>query len=233
MKSLRPSQLETAREIVRHRHAAAYATLVVEGAYEEAGEAGRFKVSPGDVLLHAPFSIHRDIVSNRRTIVLDLPLPFDGRDWTARGRIADPDAILALAKYDASEARSAMLGALVPSNDAEADLPDLLARDLSEDASRGVGEWAEERGVARETAWRHFRGAYGVDIAAYRSEARARKAWRMIMASDAPLASIAAAAGFSDQPHMSRAVKALTGATPGAWRRKPATSVQDAGARAG
>jgi AraC-like DNA-binding protein len=233
MKSLRPSQLETAREIVRHRHVAAYATLVVEGAYEEAGEAGRFTVSPGDVLLHAPFSIHRDIVSNRRTIVLDLPLPFDGRDWTARGRVADPDAILALAELDVSEARSAMLDAITPSNDIETDLPDLLARDLGQDASLAVGEWAETQGVSRETAWRHFRGAYGVDIAAYRSEARARKAWRMIMASDATLASIAAAAGFSDQPHMSRAVKALTGATPGAWRRKPATSVQDGGVRAG
>jgi len=232
MKSLRPSQLETAREIVRHRHAAAYATLVIEGAYEEAGEAGRFKVSPGDVLLHAPFSIHRDIVSNRRTVVLDLPLPFDGRDWTARSRIADPDAILALAERDASEARSAMLDAITPSNDIETDLPDLLARDLGQDASLAVGEWAETQGVSRETAWRHFRGAYGVDIAAYRSEARARKAWRMIMASDASLASIAAAAGFSDQPHMSRAVKALTGATPGAWRRKPATSVQDGGVSA-
>ena len=233
MKPLRPSQLKTASEIVRHRHAAAYATLVVEGAYEEAGEAGRFRVGPGDVLLHAPFSIHRDIVSNRRTVVLDLPLPFDARNWAARGHIADPDAILAVAERDASEARAAMLDALTPSSDAEADLPDLLARDLSEDASLGVGEWAEDRGVSRETAWRHFRGAYGVDIAAYRSEARARKAWRMIMASDAPLASIAAAAGFSDQPHMSRAVKALTGATPGAWRRRPATSVQDGGVPAG
>jgi AraC-like DNA-binding protein len=229
----RPSQLKTASEIPRHAHVGAYATLVLEGAYEEAGDVGRFKVRPGDVLLHAPFSAHRDIVSGAKTMVLDLPLPFDAREWPACAHISDPDAIARSAERDNAKALGLMLKALQPSATTETDLPDLLARDLSEDASLGVGEWAERQGVARETAWRHFRGAYGVDIAAYRSEARARKAWRMIMASDAPLASIAVAAGFSDQPHMSRAVKALTGASPGAWRRKSATSVQDGDARAG
>ena len=84
MPPARPSQLETASEIARHRHTGAYATIVLAGAYEEAGDAGRFRVGAGDVLLHAPFSAHRDIVSNARTIVLDLPLPFDARDWPAR-----------------------------------------------------------------------------------------------------------------------------------------------------
>jgi AraC-like DNA-binding protein len=227
-----PSQLETASEIARHSHVGAYATIVLEGAYEEAGDAGRFKVQAGDVLLHVPFSAHRDIISGAKTVVLDLPLPFDVENRVARGRLADPDTVIRAAKHNSEEARSLLLGSLLPSVNAEADLPDMLARDLSENTSLPVGEWAESVGVSRETAWRHFRGAYGVDIAAYRSEARARKAWRMIVGGTMPLADIAIAAGFSDQPHMSRAVKALTGRTPGAWRRT-ATSVQDRRSSAG
>jgi AraC-like DNA-binding protein len=226
----RPSQLRTASEIPRHAHVGAYATIVLQGAYEEAGDAGRFKVGPGDVLLHAPFSAHRDIVSSVKTIVLDLPLPFDARDWTARGRLSDPDDVTRLAERSRADAMHAMLEALESSAAAESDLPDILAGDLTENASLGVGQWSRHKGVSRETAWRHFRGAYGVDIAAYRSEARARKAWRMIVSNATPLANIAIAAGFSDQPHMSRAVKALTGRTPGAWRKAAATSVQDPGA---
>ncbi|MDP3740642.1 MAG: AraC family transcriptional regulator [Hyphomonadaceae bacterium] len=228
-----PSQLEAAAEISRHAHVGAYATVVLEGAYEEAGDAGRFRVRPGDVLVHAPFSAHRDLVARARTLVLDLALPFDGRDWRARGRVADPDAIVRVAQRDPREAAARLIEAFEPLADSEADLPDLLARDLSDDPSLAIASWARAKGVSRETAWRHFRAAYDVDIAAYRGEARARRAWRMIVASRAALAEIAAATGFSDQPHMSRAVKALTGHTPGKWRRHVATSVQDGRRAAG
>jgi AraC-like DNA-binding protein len=199
---------------------------VLQGGYEEAGDAGRFKVAAGDVLLHAPFSAHCDVVTNAKTVVLDLPLPFDAAVRAPRGRVRDPDAISALAKRDSSAAMSALFEVLEPEAKAEADLPDMLARDLGEDASVTVGAWAAANGVSRETIWRHFRSAYGVDIASYRAETRARKAWRMLIGETAPLAGVAAAAGFADQPHMSREVKALTGRTPGAWRRL-ATSVQD------
>ena len=204
----------------RHRHVAAYATLVLSGGYEEAGDAGRFRVSEGDVLIHAPFSAHRDAISRAGAVVLDLPLPFDGRDWPARGRFREPDALVRSAQYNAPEAAAELIDQLQPDASSEADLPDLLARDLLADPQLAIGAWAEQRHVSRETAWRHFTSAYGVDIAAFRGEARARNAWRMIVGSCAPLADIAAATGFSDQPHMSRAVKALTGRPPGAWRQK-------------
>lgn len=205
----------------RHRHVAAYATLVLSGGYEEAGDAGRFRVSEGDVLIHSPFSAHRDAISRAGAVVLDLPLPFDGSGRPSRGRIADPDALVRCAHRDASEAAVELLEQLKPGASAEAELPDLLARDLLHDPQLAIGAWAEQQNVSRETAWRHFTSAYGVGIATFRGEARARNAWRMIVGSPAPLADIAAATGFSDQPHMSRAIKALTGRSPGAWR-KPA-----------
>src|SRR3546814_781072 len=93
MRLLQPSQLPAAADIARHHHREPYATVVLTGAYEEAGDAGRMTARAGEVLLHGPFSAHRDRISAQRTVVLDLPLPFDGRDWPARGRIADPDRI--------------------------------------------------------------------------------------------------------------------------------------------
>ena len=42
--------------------------------------------------------------------------------------------------------------------------------------------------------------------------------WGLITGTAEPLAGIAAEVGFSDQAHMTRDVKALTGKTPGAWR---------------
>lgn len=95
---------------------------------------------------------------------------------------------------------------------------------------RTISHWSAEHGLVRETLARQFRRLYGIDAAAYRAEARARRAWRLITRTTAPLAEIAQLSGHADQAHMTRAVRALTGHPPGAWRR--VTSLQDGHARA-
>jgi AraC-like DNA-binding protein len=47
---------------------------------------------------------------------------------------------------------------------------------------------------------------------------KVRRAW-LALAGPGSLADIAARTGFADQPHMTRAITALTGASPHAWRR--------------
>jgi AraC-like DNA-binding protein len=219
MQLLQPSLLPAAADIARHRHREPYATLVLTGAYEEAGDAGRIAAQAGEVLLHGPFSAHRDRISAKRTIVLDLPLPFDGRDWPARARIADPDWIVRLAERDPVEAVAALLGGLaLMSASEEEDLSDQLSAALRTSASPRIGEWAAARGRSREHVSRGFERRYGVSPVAYRADCQAKRAWRMIVVSDDSLAGIAVEAGYADQAHMTRAVTRLTGTSPRRWR---------------
>ncbi|MBB6425435.1 AraC family transcriptional regulator [Sphingopyxis sp. JAI128] len=220
MHLFRPSLLPAAADIARHNHREPYATIVLAGAYEEAGDAGRIAAREGDVLLHGPFSAHRDRISRQRTAVLDLPLPFDGRRWPARARIGDPDHIIRLAERgDPVEAVAALLRGLVPAAaDAEEDLPDQLSAALRVTASARIGEWAAARGQSREHVSRSFEKLYGVSPAAYRADCQAKRAWRMIVGSDDGLAGIAVEAGYADQAHMTRAVTRLTGMSPRRWR---------------
>jgi AraC-like DNA-binding protein len=202
--------------IPRHVHAQAYATVVLEGSYQEAGECGRWCVRAGDVLLHAPFSAHCDRAPARGAHVLNLPVAPPAR--SACGRIDDPDRIVRLAERDPREAAAALMAGWRPGDGGMADPPDVLARVLSGAGRPGVEDWARANHISRATAFRWFRSTYGVGPTRYRTEARARLAWRMIVDDAAGLAEIAAAAGYADQAHMSRAVKAFTGRSPGAWR---------------
>jgi AraC-like DNA-binding protein len=208
----------TASEIGRHYHERPYATLVVDGGYEEAGDQGRFTVSAGDLLLHPAFSAHRDIVRRPGSRVLDLPLPFDGRPWPGLGALRDPDLVIRTARRDAGEATGLLLEGLVAVTPTAETPADRLATALSDDPTLRIGDWAEAN--RHSPAWlaRHFVRHYGVTSAMFRTEARARRAWRRIVSSAAPLAEIALACGFADQAHMTRAVGRLTGRPPSAWR---------------
>lgn len=224
-----PAVLE-AEEIGRHYHSRPYATIVLEGGYEEAGDQGRFAVAAGDVLLHPAFSAHRDLIARTHTCVLDLPLPFDGRPWPGIGKLANPDLVIRVARRDVREARSLLIADLSPLARAERDPADQLADALSADPSLPIGDWAAAKGCSREWLSRRFTRLYGVDSALFRAEARARSAWTRIVSTDEPLAQIAVDCGFADQSHMSRAVRRLTGGSPRSWRReRVVTSVQEAG----
>jgi len=225
----RPYLLPRGGTIDRHCHARAYATIVVRGGYEEAGDAGRHQVRAGDVLVHAAFSAHRDFVADRTTEVIDLPILLPVT-LPARGRLADVDAVAQLAERDAGAAAALLLDRLEPGEPGEADPADMLAAALAEGQTAPIGAWGARLGLARETLSRQFRRLYGIDAAAYRVEARARLAWRQVVGTSAPLAEIAAATGHADQAHMTRAIHALTGLPPGAWRR--VTSLQDRSAAA-
>ncbi|MGN6515965.1 MAG: helix-turn-helix domain-containing protein [Rhizomicrobium sp.] len=203
--------------IPRHRHAKAYAAIVLAGSYEECGSRGRFRVVPGEVLLHDAFDAHLNSFDRAGARILNLTVRSTA--GLSHGRVADPDMIARAAERDAVEAGVALQGQIRSVDRAAFDWQDELARDLIADPDRRLDDWAHGHGLAAETVSRGFRKVFGVTPAAFRLEARTRRALDMIVADVAPLAAVAAKAGFADQAHMSRAILGLTGASPGRWRR--------------
>lgn len=202
----------------RHRHDEGFAAVVLSGGYVEAGDTGRHRTEPGDVLLHRPCEHHLDRFDRRGAEVLVLPL---GHHWTGpiHGRLADPDALVRLAEVDPHQAAARLLAELSPKPGPASDWPDLLARALRADPSLGLADWARASGLHLGSLSRGFRQVFGVTPAAYRLTQRAHRAIDALLRTAAPLSAIAHDCGFADQAHMTRAVHAAAGASPAALRR--------------
>lgn len=82
-----------------------------------------------------------------------------------------------------------------------------------------VAAAAREAGVHRVHLARMFRRHYGMPVSAYRRLARTAVAVRRVLGDQEALAGAADGAGFADQCHMTRALRAETGFTPGALCR--------------
>ncbi|SFK94660.1 AraC-type DNA-binding protein [Mesorhizobium albiziae] len=71
-----------------------------------------------------------------------------------------------------------------------------------------------------------FKAATGVPPHRWHTQARIRHVQRMLSSPGAVLTEVAAAAGFSDQAHLSRVFKATVGVTPSTWMRATSRSKQ-------
>jgi AraC-like DNA-binding protein len=218
-------ELCDAGDIPRHRHSAGYMTMILAGGYDEAGDVGRFRARPGDLLVHRPFEAHRNAFGRRSAEVLNLPL-VDLPRLAALNRLSDPDLVARLAERDPAAAARAAAECARPAEE-ELDWPDDLAAELRTrpDLFR-IGQWARERGLAPASVSRGFGRIFGTTPERYRAEGRARRAWSRIVCTSQPLAAIAFDLGFADQAHMTRFVAAVTGQPPTRWRRG-AKCVQD------
>lgn len=205
----------------RHRHAGAYAAVVLRGGYVEAGDRGRFVVTAGQVVIHGRHEAHMDVFMGRGAMVLNLPVEVGGDH--ALATLDDPDAVARAAERDPAEAGRLLARGLTGVAVAPADWVDRLAADLRADPALGIGDWADLNALAPETLSRGFRRAYGVTPRAYRAEQRALAAVRALTGAAAfgTLADVSAGLGFADQAHMTRAVLAVTGQTPGRLRVNP------------
>jgi AraC-like DNA-binding protein len=203
--------------IPRHRHERAYAAVILSGGYEESGSFGRYRVRSGHVLLHRAFDAHVDRFESSGARILNLLL--DEPPAFGLGVVADPDAIARVAEKDLPAAVEALRETMTSIEPQPADWPDLLAYDLLDDPQLRLEAWAERQGMAAATLSRGFRTIFATSPAAFRAESRAQSALALITAGGSSLAEIAAAAGFADQSHMTRAVRALTGQPPGYWLR--------------
>src|SRR5215472_8974654 len=92
--------------IPRHRHARAYAAVILSGGYEESGSFGRYRVRSGHVLLHRAFDAHVDRFESSGARILNLLL--DKPPAFGLGVVADPDTIARVAAKDLSAAVEAL-----------------------------------------------------------------------------------------------------------------------------
>ena len=81
-----------------------------------------------------------------------------------------------------------------------------------------LSQVAAEVGIHPVHLARTFRRRYGTSVGEYLRALRVEYARQALCTSDAPLARIAAQAGFADQSHFSNAFKRATGWTPGEFR---------------
>jgi AraC family transcriptional regulator len=91
--------------------------------------------------------------------------------------------------------------------------------DCAADQRLSVADVASATGVHPVHMARVFRQAWGCSPGDLLRWRRTELAARMLLSAVASAAEVAAAAGFVDQSHMTRAFRAILGMTPGAWRR--------------
>ena len=84
-------------------------------------------------------------------------------------------------------------------------------------AQATLADVAAVAGCSRFAAYRAFRVRYGLSPSDYQRQLRLRAA-RRALAGGAAVADVAAAAGFADQPHLTRWFRRCYGITPGAYR---------------
>jgi AraC-like DNA-binding protein len=198
--------------MARHRHTEGYAALTLVGGYVEAGDRGRIRVQPGQVVVHYAHEAHQDQFSSVGAQVLNIKLVNELDVVT--GMVEDPDAIARLAERDIFNAAALLRDTIRPLDAQLADWPDQLAAALASTTEFSIEDWASGMGLAPQSISRGFRRAYGVSPKRYRMEQRTLRAIRRLRTWRGTLATLAAELGFSDQAHLTRAVVALTGHAP-------------------
>jgi AraC family transcriptional regulator len=117
-------------------------------------------------------------------------------------------------------ARAARLAAPRPGRRPPAWLP--MVRDLLHDRFTEplrVSDLAGVAGVHPVHLSRAFRAEYGLAVSAYLRALRVDWAAHRLRTTDESIAQVADDAGFADQSHLTRAMRARYGMTPMEWRR--------------
>jgi AraC-like DNA-binding protein len=204
--------------IPRHRHRHGYASVVISGRFTEAGFWGLMPAQPGDVLLHGPFDCHMDYGQGGRGNIQILRLPWTNEYVEGHFRVSDPDELARIAESDPQAAMETLAGKMLAMPVINPHWTHLLATALKGEAPLSLQDWAARAGVRPEALSRGFRRYFGTSPRLFRLEARSRRAWQEIVRSRQTLTSIAYECGFADLAHLSRSVRAFTGAPPSAWR---------------
>jgi AraC family transcriptional regulator len=219
-----------AEVLTTHRHHRAYAALVVAGAYEEVSPDGSIQCVPGTIVLHPAFHAHGNYFGHCGARVMNVLLPDSwGIDSTRVWHAVDLRAA-----REVFEHSSHCLPELLATTQIERpkSLPAWQQAYLT--ALRGSDEAitaiAARVGISTAHASRALFKSHGMSPQRLRLEWRWRRAMSLL-AGHQSLVDIATEAGFADQSHLTRTIRACTGLSPTALRNKikyvqDATSIQ-------
>jgi len=92
---------------------------------------------------------------------------------------------------------------------------------MESDPSRAgnIKQLAEGLGVERSTLYRAFKGQLGTSVHDYVDRMRKARASELLVYSDMSVADVAARLGFANCKYFMTWFKAMTGSSPGAWRK--------------
>lgn len=207
-----------------HRHAAPYVALVLEGGYEEFSVDGAWACRPGDLVVHPAWHLHANRFRDGDSRVLNFRPVRCGAAWMPVAahvyRLPEPGRLLGRRRIEADDLLEALAHAEPLAARRPPSLPSRLGTALVEGEDRGIATLARRLGYSREHAARSFRRHVGMPPRAFRAEARLRRALGMLMNGDRPLSAVAHEAGYADQAHLTRCVRAATGLSPGELRRR-------------
>lgn len=203
----------------RHRHDVGYVAIVLSGGFVEVGLHGRVRTGPGDVITHPNFSGHSDFFGKYGAEVFNMPLPYLGRHRI--GRIGDPDRIVSLAERDPREAMHTFASQFQELNHDPEDWTDCLAEALRQDPGLSIIGWADAHCLDPASVSRGFRQAFGISPKRFRLEVKVANAIAGIGAAQGAAASLALECGFSDQAHMCRSLRSITGRSAEQIRQSP------------
>lgn len=217
-------RLPAGHDLARHQHFEAYATVVLDGSFEQVGYGGRYVTGPGDILVQPTLDCHASRMLSVGVHLLRLPWSRDsGFGGLYKG--LDVDSLRRAAADCIDDAalcmRQIMVGATLAS-DVLSDWEDIVVQRMRMEPHLRVQGLADEMQLSREALSRGFKRSYGTSPVSFRTEMRTRDAWLRITSGNDALSAIAVDTGFADQSHMTRAIRALTHDTPSSWRIRSA-----------
>lgn len=221
-----------------HNHALPYATLVIEGQYEEKRRGSADDCREGTVVFHEAGERHANRFGSRSTRLINITwIGSDAHDRFTLSGIARNRTARRLTREVARELSQPDLCTPIALESLAAEIV-VLANGI-ERLTAGAPQWfaevderirdeylhplslrvlAEGAGVHRSHLARVFRERRGCTIGAFVRQLRIEWARERIR-SGAPIADVALQAGFADQSHMTRCFRRVTGMTPMQSRR--------------
>jgi AraC family transcriptional regulator len=222
-----------------HEHDTAHICVVLGGGFMEREKSGWRDVSPGTVRVSAAASHDIDFSGNGATCLVLESISNHLVATVAPRFIENDTRLMALACGIDRASKSSDALRLTRKDDLTTEFlaqvdrrlrgrvsppPPWLERirEMVHDGTRAasVAELAREAGVHRVHVARSFRDHYGISVSSYARRVRVQGALHLLATSTLSLSQLALQAGFADQSHLTREVRALIGQTPGALRSR-------------